>query len=151
MNYKCVHSKCNNIVDREFGLCHKCSLQLEKEIIRYLSDYLSDYYKLIDNYEACIPHKIVDYQKLKHGIRVSGYSKEFLKKFYCSQEIDNCLQKITDQLIQMKKSNSKLFDALKYLWGKQIKQYECDRSTVYRRLKRTIRLIATGIGLLETS
>lgn len=121
----------------------------EKQIIKALEKYLIERYLLKEDFESFSNFKIVDYQKFKHGVRITGYNNQFTKMFYGNDQSDITLEKINNSLIRLKNTKSKLYESLKLLWGKPIEFYQCHRSTVYRRLSKALLFIAIDTGLIK--
>ncbi|MEA1997681.1 MAG: hypothetical protein U9N45_08565 [Gemmatimonadota bacterium] len=121
----------------------------EDHVIRALEHYLSENFLFLENYQHSYPFKIVEYQMLKHGIIIKGYSAGFLKRLnkYESEGIN--IDQIHNSIMKLKETKQKLYESLEYLWGKPINTFGCHKSTVHRRLNKALKFIAINTGLLN--
>jgi len=149
MKYKCQNQDCNNSVKEREYYCKRCLGLREKHVIKSLEIYLSENFQFKENFKANYPYKIVEHQRLKHGVSIGGYSQNFINMFnghlYEGIEIESICQSI----LKMKQANLKLYDSLTMLWGNPINMIKCHRSTAYRRLYRALKFIASDIGLMK--
>lgn len=148
MKYNCSSLSCKNTVDSDDRLCKQCSKQFEDRILRSLENYIAEHYLFKEAYNAFSPFKIVEHQRLKNGIRITGYSAKFLYMFYNTENLDNSVDSINKNLLSLKTEHAELYDALKYLWGKPLEEYKCHKSTVYRRMQKALKFIALNLGLI---
>lgn len=128
----------------------KDSEVLEEQILKSLAHYLSHDYMFGDNLYYSAPYKIVDSYRVSNKIEIQNYSSDFVRMFYALDEtgIMNC--EINHSLACLKNQQIKLYEALNYLWGLPITVYDCHKGTVYRRLRKALKFIATDLGILRT-
>lgn len=152
MKHKCLTEKCNNETKTRFTLCKECSKRIENYTLNILRLYISEHYLYDENFMDQYPYKIVEIQRLKHGIRIEGYTNEFLKMFY-HLEKDNCIKKdaILNSINLLKEKDKNLHDSLYHLWGRPENNYNCHKSTLYRRINNALKFIALNVGLLPVN
>ena len=102
-----------------------------------------------ESFQQSYPFKIVEYQRLKHGIRVTDYSYKFLKMINYGNNSGVNIHKVKKAIKKLKQHKFKLYESLLYLWNKDISYFKCHRSTIYRRLNKALKLIALDIGILK--
>ncbi len=149
MKYKSLISKSNKKSMSSYSTYNKYCKSKEDHILKSLENYLAEKYLFKDALNTFAPFKIVEYQKISNSIRITDYSTEFLRQYYFSKDTDTELENLSRSIFKLKNKAPNLFDSLNYLWGKPIKSFECHKSTVYRRITKALRFIATDLKLLK--
>lgn len=148
MKYNCSNPFCTRNTHKKNGYCIRCHNIIEDHYIKAFKLYLSERFLFKDDYNNYYPFKIVETQHLKHGIRVSGYSTSFLRILNADHSDELCFEEVIKSIKKLKEKNNKLYEALKHLWGKELKSYNCHHSTLYRRLNKAIKFLILETGLL---
>lgn len=148
MKYKCPSEECSEKVKFEDVLCIKCIKKREQHILNLLKLYLTEKYLYNEDFMAQYPFKIVEVQRLKHGIRVQGYSNEFLRLFNTEYNDSIDIKAIKKAINKLKEKNKNQYDSLYHLWGRPVETYNCHKSTLYRRINSALKFIACNNALL---
>ena len=148
MKYKCPSERCDGKVKFENMLCSNCIKEREIYILNLLRIYLIENYLYNEDFMAQYPFKIVEIQRLKHGIRVQGYSNEFLRQFNNKGGTSIDIKQIAKAIEKLKNKNETQYKSLYHLWGRPIETYNCHKSTLYRRINNALIFIANNINLL---
>ena len=148
MKYNCPSEKCDGKVKFENMLCPKCIKEREIYILNLLRIYLTENYLFNEDFLAQYPLKIVEFQRLKHGVRIQDYSNDFLRLFNNKNKANIDVKQITKSIENLKNTNGTQYNALYHLWGRPVERYNCHKSTLYRRLNNALKFIAHNINLL---
>lgn len=126
------------------------SKALEEQILKSLANYLSNNYLYGDSISDSPPFKIVDYHRISNRIEILNYSPDFLRMFNGFDDHGITYCEINHSIASLKNRQLKLYEALYYLWGWPITVYNCHKGTVYRRLHKALKFIATDLGILKS-
>lgn len=148
MKHKCPSEECSKKVKYENMLCSECIEKRENHILNLLKLYLTESYLFNEDFLAQYPFKIVEFQRLKHGIYIQGYSTGFLKQFNTKTDDSINVQKIKHSINKLKTKRPEQYNSLLHLWGEPVESYKCHKSTLYRRIKSALKFIAYNIELL---